>query len=149
MRTKYPDRTVFTETIHESSLDVVQDAYSLYPEYYKSKIVPLYSAVYQGYSSLHEWRTFARSLDNLSDFAAAMAIAVHEGHKIGGFTTMTTQEELLKPHHKYVGLDYFKRLVEMKTRTMAVFAYGRRLRDPRVTGSPWHRVIYFHNKPGS
>jgi hypothetical protein len=138
---------VFTETIHEFSIDVVQDAYCLVPAYTKHEIVPLWAAIYQGYTGLHEWRIFPKSVENLSNFAAAMAIALHAGHKVGAFGTMTTQDALTDPKHAYWGLDYLQRLVAMKLKTMEVFAYGRRLRDP-VVDSPHHQVTWFLDKPG-
>ena len=147
LRRRHPDRTVFTETIHEFSIDVVQDAYCLVPAYTKHEIVPLWAAVYQGYTGLHEWRIFPKSVENLSNFAAAMAIALHAGHKVGAFGTMTTQDALTDPKHAYWGLDYLQRLVAMKLKTMEVFAYGRRLRDP-VVDSPHHQVTWFLDKPG-
>ncbi|MBT4818151.1 MAG: hypothetical protein HN742_30120 [Lentisphaerae bacterium] len=149
LRRRHPDHTVFTETIHEFSIDVVQDAYCLVPAFTKHELVPLWAAVYQGYTSLHEWRIYAKAVENLNNFAAAMAIAVHGGHKIGAFGTMTTQTALLDPKHKHWGLDYMQRLVRMKVQTMDVFAYGRRLRDPDVVNSPYHEITWFLNKPGT
>jgi hypothetical protein len=139
---------LFAECLQEGYVDVVQESYCRSPAFYRYKVFPLFSAVYQGYTSLHEWPVFAPSLADVKDFASAMAVSIHLGHKVGAFTTMTTQMALLEPKHG-PALEYLKGLVAMKLATMDVFAYGERLRDVVVTGSPKHTVRWFHNKPGS
>ncbi|MCK5804924.1 MAG: hypothetical protein KAI66_18955, partial [Lentisphaeria bacterium] len=82
------------------------------------------------------------------NFAAALASSVHLGQKVGSFTTATTWMALMKPENRKA-LKYLQALVQMKLRTMDEFAYGERLRDPLVTGSPSHEITRYQNKPGT
>ena len=40
-------------------------------------------------------------------------------------------------------------MVDMKLQTMDVFAYGRRIRDPQIEETPYHKVRFYLDKPGT
>jgi len=148
IREKHPETVLFSETLHEFSIDVIQDGYCIHPLYYNHEIIPLFPTVYQGYTSMHEWRVFPKTLENLNNFAAAMAMTIHSGHKVGAFTTITTQVALFDQKNSRA-LDYFKQMVDMKLQTMDVFAYGRRIKDPQIEETPYHKVRFYLDKPGT
>ncbi len=143
----HPDKLLFGETVFEGYLDLVPDGYSISPAFYNEPVFPLFSAVYQGYGSLHEWPIFPGALSDPPSFHAALAAAVHLGFKIGSFSTMTTWMELLKPEHA-AARGILTDLVDLKVRTTEVFQYGRRLADP-VLDSPTLSVTWPHDKTGT
>jgi hypothetical protein len=157
VRRRHPSKVLFGEGVFEGYADVVQESYAVEPLFFLADaVVPLYSAVYHGYTSLHEWPVYVDASGvNVPAFAAAISLAGHVGHKIGGFTTNATWSALVSPtlddcvaspQSNRDACLYLKHVVDTSAQTMDLLAYGERLRDPVITGSPTHVVTWYHDK---
>src|SRR5688572_1994721 len=160
VRRRYPNKILYGEGIFEGYVDSIQESYSIEPSFFHEEtLVPLFAAVYHGYTSLHEWPVYVKSQGlHVPSFAAALAAAVHLGHKVGSFQSLVTWDALVEgagyptrvgqcedsPASNQTACGYLQDLVEMKFQTMDVLDYGERLRDP-TTDSPTHTVSWYHS----
>jgi len=134
------------EGIFEGFADVVQESYATDPPWSEvDEVVPLYPAVYQGYTALHEWPFHLPEVlpfYNLRrDVMSALAMPFHLGLKPGSFTGVATWLKLSNDDG-CARPDICALLVELAqvaVRTMDVRAYGERLADP-VVDAPGSQV---------
>ncbi len=148
IREKNPQVVLKMECANEYLIDEVNDCFVAFPYIWRYKDYrPLFTTVYQGYVSLHEWYIMPPALKNMNDFTATLAIPLHMGYKIGSFYTTTTHYELFKAENR-PALNYLVKLVKMKQQTMDVFAYGEKLHEPEVVSTPYHQVTYYKDKKG-
>ncbi|MCF6175480.1 MAG: DUF6259 domain-containing protein [Victivallaceae bacterium] len=148
IRQKNPQIVMKMECANEYLIDEVNDSFVVFPYIWRSRqYIPLFTTVYQGYVSLHEWYIMPPTLNDLNDFTATLAIPLHMGYKIGSFYTTTTHMELFKARNR-PALDYLVKLIKMKQQTMDVFAYGEKLQEPEVVNSPYHQITYYKDKKG-
>jgi len=148
IRAANPGLVLFGECTSEVYLDVVQDAYGKSPDYFDNDSVPLFSSVYQGYSSRHEVPIFAAALNDPRDFAAALALSTYLGRKPGGFTTITTWAEMVKPEHKRTQ-HFLHQIAWLMARHNDTLLYGKRMADPVIETVPMQEVTWYLNKSGS
>jgi hypothetical protein len=139
-----PGKLIFGEHINEFYIGALDECYTIWPAYYSPNtvIVPLFPLVYQDYISQHEWSIRTPALKNPADFAHALAMTVHLGHKPGSFVTIETIYALLQSENS-AELAFLKQ-VETALR-VSKSVYGEKMRDPEITNSPIHAVSLWEN----
>jgi hypothetical protein len=145
-------RIIVGEGNFEGNVESIHESYATEPAWWTARdpqtqrlpIVPLFPAVYHGYTSLHEWPNHLTDYESpvspdLDAFASALAMPAHLGHKVGGFNTTTTWKTLFgfddsgcRPESE-AACQILDDLVVVTSRTMDAWAYGERLADPTAT----------------
>ncbi|MFA7231469.1 MAG: DUF6259 domain-containing protein [Victivallaceae bacterium] len=134
-----PGKLIFGEHISEFYIGALDECYTIWPAYYQQKtiIIPLFPLVYQDYISQHEWSIPPAALKNPSDFAYALALSIHLGHKPGSFVTIETIYGLLQSENSKA-LSFLKQIENALRVSKSV--YGEKLADPQIIDSPMYEA---------
>ncbi len=143
-RRENPGKLIFGEHLQEFYIGALDECYAIWPAYYSEKttIVPLFPLVYQDYISQHEWSIIPSTLKNPADFAHALALSIHLGHKPGSFVMIETIIDLLKSENSQ-SLAFLKQIETALRVSKSI--YGEMLVEPEITGSPMHEVSLWEN----
>ncbi|MHB9138531.1 MAG: DUF6259 domain-containing protein [Victivallaceae bacterium] len=139
-----PGKLIFGEHLQEFYIGALDECYAIWPAYYQDKtvLVPLFPLVYQDYVSQHEWSIIPQTLKNPADFAHALALSIHLGHKPGSFVMIETIIGLLQSENSRA-LSFLKQIEAALRVSKSI--YGEKLADPEITGSPIQEVALWEN----
>ncbi|MCF6175479.1 MAG: DUF6259 domain-containing protein [Victivallaceae bacterium] len=140
------DKVLMGECFSEAVVNAVQIGYGIQPSYYENELIPLFETVYHAHHSIVGWEIYPSALNNDSNFAAALASAVHMGRKVGGFNTMDTMTQIVDSTGPKA---FLQNTVAMLLKNIETCVYGRRMMDPVVTNIVNQNITYYHNKTGT
>lgn len=132
-----PGKILFAEHASETTVDVIQEHYAAYPLNATDTVVPLFSTVYQGYTSFHEWYIpdDVVTSSNRADFTDALAQCVHVGYKLGGISSWQSYFDVYDDNAVAAQQYSSKTASMLRQNLIDLLTYGQRMSDPQFIGA--------------